>query len=83
MTDRLKELRDFTQRRGFARYRSCGDARTVSAEGREQYRQTKLFCTRCSEEKPIVLKDERIAFMRTQTNLAKFAGTGRFTLKWT
>ena len=83
MTDRLKELRDFTQRRGFARYRSCGEARAVSVEGREQYRQTKLFCTRCSEETPIVLKDERIAFMRTRKNMAKFAGTRRFTLKWT
>lgn len=83
MTDRLKELCNFTRRRGFARYRSCGEARAVRAEGREQYRQTQLFCMRCSEEKPIVLKDERIAFMRTQKNLANFADMKRFTLKWT
>ena len=83
MTDRLKELCDFTQWRGFARYRSCSEARAVSVEGSEQYRQTRLFCTRCLEEKPIVLKDERIAFMRTQKNVAKLAGTRRFSLKWT
>ena len=83
MTDRLKELCNFTRRRGFARYRSCGEARTVRAEGREQYRQTQLFCTRCSEEKPIVLRDERIAFMRTRKNLAQFVGIRRFSLKWT
>lgn len=83
MTDRLKKLCDFTRRRNFVRYRSDDEARAVGAEGREQCRQTRLFCTRCADEKPVVLRDERIAFMRTRKNLAQFVGIRRFSLKWT
>ena len=82
MNKRLQELRDFTQQRGFRRYRSDAPSNRIAVFGSEQLRQTVLFKARSAEENPVVLKDERIAFMRTQTHLMQRIPAKRFSLEW-
>ena len=82
MNKRLQELRDFTQQRGFRKYRSDAPSNRIAVFGSEQLCQTILFKARCEEEKPVVLKDERIAFMRTQTYLVQRVPAKRFSMEW-
>ena len=72
MNDRLDKLRDATQRREFKRFRTgpSADAGRWLGFVSEQRRVTELFKIRCREEIPIVLPDERIAFMRSRNSVA-------------
>ena len=82
VNDRLEKLKDFTQRRGFRQYRSDSDQKCVLCCGSEQKRQAELFITRCRSERPVVLKDERIAFMRTLNALTGIAPVARYSFDW-
>lgn len=73
LTDRLQKLRDFTQSRSFRGYRTAPPRIRVSPDGAEACRNVNLFAARCLAEKPIVLPNERIAFMRSRTNLVGFS----------
>ncbi len=82
MNKRLQDLRDFTQQRGFRKFRSGSSRRCLAICGSEQFCQAELFKARCAEEAPIVLKDERIAFMRTRSCLVQGAGPKRWSREW-
>ncbi len=85
LNERLQRLRDFTQARGFKKYRLNKKVkRSVPLIGSRERRQTRLFQIRCEQETPVVLPDERIVFMRTNEHLASLEGSvGAAILKWT
>lgn len=62
--------------RAFGRYRTGPekDPGRWAFRGSEQRQLTDLFRLRCAEERPIVLPDERIAFMRSRKSLARCNG---------
>ena len=82
VNDRLEKLKDFTQSRGFRQYRRDSGQRYISCRGSEQRRQAELFIARCKAERPVVLKDERIAFMRTLNTLTGIAPVARYSFDW-
>ena len=82
MIDRLERLKEFTRRREFRQYRSTAPQRQISCRGSEQLKQAMLFVERCRDENPVVLPDERIAFMRTRNSLVHIASLRRFTIRW-
>lgn len=76
LNERLQKLRDFTQARRFKQYRRNGNAnRNVSCVCSRQRACSIRFKIRCEDEIPIVLPDERIAFMRTTERLTYLAGS--------
>lgn len=72
MNQRLSELREETLKRAFKKYRTGPDADPGrwAFLGSGQRQVTELFKLRCREERPVVLKDERIAFMRSRNSIA-------------
>ncbi len=82
MNKRLQDLRDFTQQRGFRKYRNESSGKRLAIRGSEQFRQTELFKARCAEEEPVVLEDERIAVMRTRANLAQRSYPDKWSGGW-
>lgn len=70
------KLREEVLMRSFKKYRQQPVHRaSIFAFSRNEARNvTELFCQRCREEVPVVLKDERICFMRTRTKLTACTG---------
>ena len=73
MEERLRELREDTLARAFKKYRTgpTKDPGRWAFRGSEQRQVTELFKLRCLEERPVVLPDERIAFMRSRNSIAQ------------
>lgn len=76
MNERLLKLRDETLCRNFRKFRlSPVSERPHWAFSRDEVQNVSaLFALRCREERPIVLPDERICFMRSRTALASCCG---------
>ena len=76
LTERLNEMRDFSQARLFKQYRSYiheNYMRTLRKLNLDfTQRSAFLLSTMCAAEDPIVFPDEKISFIRTKINLPQY-----------
>lgn len=73
LTERLKEMRDFTQQRKYKQFRTNTNENYLRPLRKLRYnfaqRSAYLLSHMCEMENPIVFKDEKISFIRTINNL--------------
>ncbi len=76
LTERLKELRDFSQARNFKQYRSFIGENYLKTLRKLKYdftqRSAFILNKMCELEDPIVFKDEKISFIRTKINIPQY-----------
>ena len=76
LTERLKEMRDFSQQRQYKQYRTHfnGDfMRTMRKLNLNMVQRSAFILSEmCKAEDPIVFKDEKISFIRTKINIPQY-----------
>ena len=76
LTERLKEMRDFSQQRQYKQYRTHfnGDfMRTMRKLNLNMAQRSAFILSEmCKAEDPIVFKDEKISFIRTKINIPQY-----------
>ena len=76
LTERLKELRDFSQSRSYKQYRTFVNENYTRLLRKLNYdfaqRGTFILNKMCELEDPVVFKDEKISFIRTKINIPQY-----------
>lgn len=76
LTENLKTLRDFTQKREFKQYRTNYNENFIRTLKKLNYdftqRSAFILDAMCNAENPIVFKDEKISFIRTRNNIPPY-----------
>lgn len=76
LTERLKQMRDFSQQRQYKQYRTDINFDCLRTLKKLKYDMTQrsafLLKVMCDAEDPIVFKDEKISFIRTKNNIPAY-----------
>lgn len=76
LTERLKEMRDFSQQRQYKQYRTDINYDCLRTLKKLKYDMTQrsayILKFMCDAEDPIVFKDEKISFIRTKNNIPAY-----------